>query len=329
MNKLFFVVPVYNVEEYLTRCISSLVSQTYKNIEIVLIDDGSKDKSGQICDEAEKNHGVITVIHRDNGGLSEARNTGIDYCLKKGDGEDWITFVDSDDFVREDFGTRMISLAEKFDAQLVQCGYEKGGGDNFTLFEKGEDFTVGKREALLGYTLKSQAWAKLYKLKMFEDIKFPSGVFNEDEFTTYKAVYKADLVAFTDERMYYYYQRETSIMDTIARKLRNNPRKNDFIAAYDERYAFFEACKEREQMLKTKEKLCNDIILRYAEQMSLKRDERDIDVVGEKYMKLYKDAYREMIRRKGIPLKRKVMFKVFLMLPISALWASKVTNLRK
>ena len=330
MNKIFFVVPVYKVEKYLGRCTESILAQTYENIEIVLVDDGSPDNCPKLCDEYADKYPNIKVIHKENGGLSDARNAGIMYVREVADDEDYITFVDSDDYIHADYARRMVSLCEENGCNLSQCSYEKGSSD---IFEKtNQDANVECKtaeEALLGYRIKSQVCAKVFKVKVFKDILFPVGVINEDEFTTYRAVYSAENMVFTDENLYYYFQHGTGIMAEVAKKLKNNARRYDFLKAYEERIKFFEEKKLPLQVMKTKEKICTDIILRYCEQMWLKKEERDTDCVNGTYMKLYRHNFKEMIKRKGMPLKRRLMFNAFYVIPMSGVIAGKILGMRK
>ena len=251
MNKVYFIIPVYNVEKYLRRCINSVLEQTCGENEIVLIDDGSPDSSPRICDEYAKKYANVKVIHKKNGGLSDARNAGLLYVRENADKEDFITFLDSDDFVHKDYVRKMLELCEKYGCDIVQCGYEKGSADFFEENSVTDSFFKSAEEALLGYSLKSQCCAKLYKLK------------TEDEFVTYRAVYNANSVAFTEDKLYYYYQHETSIMDNVAKKLKDNPHRYDYLKAYGERIRFFEEKNKPEQVKKTYEKICTDVILRY------------------------------------------------------------------
>ena len=155
------------------------------------------------------------------------------------------------------------------------------------------------------------------------------GVINEDEFTTYRAVYSAENMVFTDENLYYYFQHGTGIMAEVAKKLKNNARRYDFLKAYEERIKFFEEKKLPLQVMKTKEKICTDIILRYCEQMWLKKEDRDIDCINGTYMKLYRHNFKEMIKRKGMPLKRRLMFNFFYVMPISGVIAGRILGMRK
>ena len=208
MNQLISViVPVYNVEEFVKKCLDSLVRQSYKNLEIIVIDDGSTDGSGKICDEFAKKEKNIKVFHKKNGGLSDARNFGI----KKASGE-IIAFVDSDDFVDEEYIGVMYGKMTRKDVDVVVCGY------NFVKPKK--DVLSGKNAAIKLLTKHENidivAWNKLYRKSLFADneIWFPKGKKHEDTLTTYKVLSKARKVVYLDEILYFYNERPGSITKT-------------------------------------------------------------------------------------------------------------------
>ncbi len=330
MKKIYFIIPVYKVEEYLERCISSVLAQSYKNVEIVLVDDGSPDKCPEMCDKYAEKYSNIHAIHKPNGGLSDARNAGLEYIYENITNDDYITFLDSDDFVHPEFSEKMISLCEENECGMAQCGYEKGDADVFSESDgKSSVFVTDAESALLGYTLKSQCCAKIFKAECFSGLRFTKGVLNEDEFITYKAVFSAKKVVFTDANLYYYYQHGTSIMDEIAKKLKDNPHRYDYLTAYAERIKFFEERNLPLQVMKTHEKICTDIILRYCEQMHLDKNDRDTDCVNGEYVRMYKEHYKLMIKRSGMPPKRKLMYIAFNIFPYSAVMMSKIFTLRK
>lgn len=330
MDKIFFIIPVYRVEAYLKRCIESVLNQSYQHTEIILVDDGSPDNCPKICDEYAQKYENISVIHKPNGGLSDARNAGLSYMKERASAEDYIVLLDADDFVHERFCERMLALAKAYGCDMVQCDYEKGVGNTFgSNTARVKSFCVPSGEALLGYTLKTQCGPKLYKAKIFNDILFPVGMLNEDEFVTYRAVYSAKRIAFTNERLYYYFQHETSIMTTIAKRLKDSPHRYDFLKAYEARLGFFERENLPEQVQKTHEKVCTDIILRYCEQMYLPCKECDADCVNGRYMELYRKHFAGMIRRKKMPLKRRLMYISFYIFPYSAVLMGKIFTLRK
>ena len=330
MKKIFFVIPVYKVEKYLKRCVESVLMQTYPDFKIILVDDGSPDGCPGICDDFAEKYENISVIHKENGGLSDARNAGIRYVQEVADRDDYLTFLDSDDYVRSDFSKRMIELMEKNNCNMAQCDYEKGNKDGFSPCSYDTTlFVTDSEQALLGYRLKSQSCAKVYRLSTFDDVLFPVGMYNEDEFVTYRAVYQAKRIVFTDEKLYYYYQHGTSIMEEVAKKLKNNPHKYDYLKAYEERSRFFEEKNLPEQVMKTKEKICTDIILRYCEQMYLKKSDRDTECIDGTYMRIYRENYKLMIKRPAIPIKRKLMYQIFYRLPLVGVLMGKLFTLRK
>ena len=330
MKKIFFVIPVYKGEKYLKRCVESVLMQTYPDFKIILVDDGSPDGCPGICDDFAEKYENISVIHKENGGLSDARNAGIRYVQEVADRDDYLTFLDSDDYVRSDFSKRMIELMEKNNCNMAQCDYEKGNKDGFSPCSYDTTlFVTDSEQALLGYRLKSQSCAKVYRLSTFDDVLFPVGMYNEDEFVTYRAVYQAKRIVFTDEKLYYYYQHGTSIMEEVAKKLKNNPHKYDYLKAYEERSRFFEEKNLPEQVMKTKEKICTDIILRYCEQMYLKKSDRDTECIDGTYMRIYRENYKLMIKRPAIPIKRKLMYQIFYRLPLVGVLMGKLFTLRK
>lgn len=330
MNKLFFVVPVYKVEEYLKRCVDSILSQTYPYIEIVLVDDGSPDSCPQICDDYGNSHKNIKVIHKENGGLSDARNAGMRYVFDVADDDDYLTFVDSDDFIHPEYAKIIINYCEQNKSELVQCDYEKGDNDFFeTSNIKPNVECMSAEDALLGYRIKSQICAKVFKVRTIKDIFFPVGMINEDEFVNYRIVYNAGKMVFTNEKLYYYYNRDNGIMAGVAKKLKNNPHRYDYLKAYEERIRFFEEKNLPDQVLKTREKICTDIILRYIEQMKLEKEDRDTDCINGTYLKIYKENYKIMMKRKGMPLKRRLMYIGFYILPYSAIAMGKIFAFRK
>lgn len=204
------VLPVYNVENYLERCLESIGRQKYDNLDIVMVDDGSTDGSGSICDEFAKKDSRARVYHKKNGGLSDARNFGI----KKARGE-IIAFVDSDDYIDKHFVDKMYEAMEGKDADIVVCGYNDKVPKNARI--------SGKEAAIKlltqGENIDIVAWNKLYKKNLFldNDIRFPIGKIHEDTLTTYKVLSEADTVVYLAESLYEYVERENSI--TSAEKI--------------------------------------------------------------------------------------------------------------
>ncbi|KUJ49974.1 glycosyltransferase family 2 protein [Chryseobacterium sp. JAH] len=207
------IIPVYNVEQYLEKCLDSVINQDYPDLEIILVDDGSPDQCGEICERYAKKDSRIKVIHKKNGGLSDARNVAIDVAF----GE-YITFVDSDDYISEDYASTLYELIKKNDCKISASG--------FIRFEQDDVLKVGN-EVIKEYVFSSDnavkemfyqqkfdtsAWAKLYHRSLFSDgLRYPVGLLYEDLATTYKLIRKSDKVTFSTKETYCYLIRSNSI----------------------------------------------------------------------------------------------------------------------
>ncbi len=211
-EKVSVIVPVYNVEEYLPRCIDSVINQTYKNLEIILVDDGSPDNCPRMCETYAERDERIKVIHKENGGLASARNAGLKIAVGA-----YITFVDSDDYIKSDMLERMITLAEDKNADVVQIAFER---EKFGLVEsdvaENEIKTIVGDENIRLYALdrilRPEACGKLYRAELFKNIEFDSEIkYAEDvEFGLrfYKNV-KCSVVS--NEKMYFYSVNQNSL----------------------------------------------------------------------------------------------------------------------
>ena len=237
MNELIsIVVPVYNVEKYLKKCIDSIINQTYENLEIILVDDGSTDNSKKICDEYILKDNRIKVIHKENGGLSDARNVGVD----KAKGE-YIVFIDSDDWIDEKMIEILYYIIKKNNSDISICDYflayneeEQNQKEEIQFYQFNNIEALKKLYDENLNIIMTITCCKLFKKILFSDIKFPKGKIHEDEFTTYKLLYKSKKISYTNEKMYYYRQREDSITH------RKFSIKNlDAVDAFEERISFF------------------------------------------------------------------------------------------
>lgn len=208
------VVPIYKVEKYLSRCVDSILNQTYCNIEIILVDDGSPDQCGVICDKYQKRDKRIKVIHKKNGGLSDARNIGI----KIAQGE-YITCIDSDDFVSPFFLENLWTAIQKSKCEIATSWFiDYYEGDKIPEIQKLDikDIQVLDREKFYQRLLyqdgvEVSAWGKLYKANLFQGVEYPVGKLYEDIPTTYLLVEKTDKIAVIPNIDYFYFQRKTSI----------------------------------------------------------------------------------------------------------------------
>lgn len=219
------VVPVYNVEKYLCRCIDSIVYQTYKKLEIILVDDGSTDDSGNICDFYSKQDKRIKVIHKKNGGLSDARNTGI----KKAKGK-YITFIDSDDFINKHYISILYNNLIKYNADISCCNFKIFNNKlpRYDIIQRKEKLVnlFNSEDAINNMFYEKQinnsASCKIYKTSLFKNIFYPLDIYFEDMATTYRIFQKAKIITFIDDGLYYYYQRNDSILHQINMKKLND-----------------------------------------------------------------------------------------------------------
>lgn len=210
--KISVIIPVYNVENYLKRCLDSIINQTYKNLEIILINDGSTDSSGMICDEYKKNDRRIKVIHKKNEGQSKTRNRGIDIAT----GE-YISFIDSDDFIHKDFYKELMNLIKTNESTLAICGYQMFTKEEELKENKSAKKTkLSKSEALgclfdkQNYKIENYLCNKLYHRDLFTEIRMPINDIYEDISIMYKLFDKATNISFISKDMYYYFQRANS-----------------------------------------------------------------------------------------------------------------------
>lgn len=221
------IVPVYNVEKYLERCVKSIAAQTYKDLEILLIDDGSTDKSGKMCDDFQQTDSRIKAFHKQNGGLSDARNYGIEHSA----GE-FISFVDSDDYIDEKMLETLHRLITENDADLAVCSaMDVFEGKEVTQVKEIKVFNLNKVESYK-YMLRGDgipsACNKLYKRQTVGNVRFPVGKLYEDGFFTPQILKRVEKTAVTSKPMYYYFRRADSITTKPFRK-----GDLDVIEAYD------------------------------------------------------------------------------------------------
>lgn len=231
MDKVSIIVPVYNVESYLVKCIESILGQTYKNFEVIIVDDGSRDNSGLLGDQLSREDDRIHVIHKKNGGLSSARNEG----LKNARGK-WIMFVDSDDYLSIDCLNSLVFAAKDTESQISVCNMVR-------VFENAPDqpfyAPVNSQTVLDGIkrfrTLEQPSVCnKLFKADLLENIEFPEGKFYEDTYIYHQLCYKANKIVLTGKNGYYYLYRNNSIVGCPTL----TDRYFDFIEAVYERAIF-------------------------------------------------------------------------------------------
>ena len=311
------IVPVYNAEQYISRCISCILDQTYRNIELILVDDGSSDKSAQIIDEESGKDKRIVVIHKINGGASDARNMGLSMCRGS-----YICFVDADDIIDPEYVMTMLSIAKEYDCDIVQCDYKKVNNRDI-IFTRGDNkiSVVSSTDMLNRIYSESNVdtivlWNKLFKKSVIADIRFPVGIMFEDEVFCPRVIYNASRIAITNSTLYYYYHNNNSVMN-----MEYSKKKLDIFTALKLRMDFYCKCGLKDlyekDLYKYMNKLLQNIYLvkksQIADKSSIKRR-----LIGD-----YWGKYREALSVSW-PLKRKIALLVWGIFPGSYSFFRKV-----
>lgn len=301
------IIPVYKVEQYLRNCIDCVLAQTYSNWELILVDDGSPDKCGEICDEYAARDKRIQVIHKENGGQSSARNAGLDLPPS---GE-FVTFLDSDDFWHHEYLETLMDLQQKFHADLVQCGFVRGSESVFPKTKESVNIDVlDNHEIFLTEKSNVIMCGKLYRTSSFEGIRMPVGLYNEDDWTAWKLYYRAKTIVVTGQRLYYYTINPNSTMGLLGKKpdLR-------YVNAYNERIGFFVGTGEKDLEHCSRLQLCKSLLLIYRHSKLSKEERREV-----KYK--FDESWKEIKHSPHIGLFYKALFSAFHIMPMLT---SKIT----
>lgn len=304
------IVPIYKVEPYLKRCVESLRKQSYENIEIILVDDGSPDSCPVICDEYAKQDSRIRVIHQENGGLSAARNAGIEAAR----GE-YLSFVDSDDYVAEDFIESLYELLQESGAVIAQCRFAYVHGEELSS-EKNRNWTIYRGESLMEQLYAKEEWAtyfvvawnKLYRREVFQEIRYPVGRIHEDEATTYQLFHIGKRLAFLDRALYGYFVENTgSITATFSRK------RFDYLTAQEERIAFFQKSGYERLLSRAYKKLCDACITFYFRCDEQVEDAQHLQKELQKRLRLYEKRGKREIAK--LPMRTRLGYLIFFIDP--------------
>lgn len=296
------IVPVYKVEPYISTCVDSILSQKYTNWKLILVDDGSPDNCPSICDKYVKIDSRISVIHKENAGVSSARNVALDII----DG-DYVTFVDGDDYIHPNCLCDCIKHITNYDADLVQFGCVKGN-DNY-YYEKHsikESVCYLYDNRTIFETTRSNItlWGKIYKTSLWSDVRMPIGRLNEDDATTWKLYYRANKIVVIDSKFYYYRTNPDSIMAS----LRKCPNIEYPMAAYKERIEFFDRIEDRH--------LSNLSKWRYSKYLMWSMgDNRLSPDQRATLLTEFKEIYRDVLKCKSIPFLNKFLIHVTLFCP--------------
>ncbi len=251
LEMISVIVPVYRVEKYLDQCVASITKQSISNLEIILVDDGSPDQCGAMCDEWAIKDQRVKALHKKNGGLSDARNYGLKYACGS-----YIAFVDSDDIIAPKMLEKLLDVLNQSGADIAECNYSRFTGDvqclnvdsssSITIYSTQDALRQLLDESVFKYTV----WNKLYRRKIFSSLQFEVGKLHEDVFFTYQAFGICKSVAKIEESLYYYRQREGSIMGEAV-SLRNL----DTLEAREKQYFYVKdnfpdlACMAQSQVL--------------------------------------------------------------------------------
>ncbi len=233
MPNISVIVPVYKVEKYIHRCVDSILGQTYSDFELILVDDGSPDNCGAICDEYAAKDSRVVVIHQENGGLSAARNAGIEWAFTNSNSQ-WLTFIDSDDWVHLEYLSVLIHAAVSNGVLVSKCAYVPVSSEIVNTNILTNDIQVMQiSDAFLLKNSGVCAPAKLYSKSAFSEVRFPLGKLHEDLFTTYKVLFQFDTIAVVHAPLYYYWYNANGIT-----KSNWKPQRLDEFEAFEEILAF-------------------------------------------------------------------------------------------
>ena len=306
------IVPVYRVEEYLERCVKSILSQTYKNLEVILVDDGSPDQCPAICDACAEKDARVKVIHQENKGLSGARNAGIDAAS----GE-YLAFVDSDDYVSPHFIEELYQLLQDTGCAIGQCrfSYVKGDGpveegDSAFCIYRGESLMeqlYGPEEKATCFVV---AWNKLYRAELFKEtgIRYPEGRIHEDEATTYRLFHEAKKLAFLDRALYGYYTENGGSITSVF-----SAKRLQWLTAHEERIAFFKKNGYEKLLPAAYRKLCDACITFYFRCTEQVKDAEELKKELRKRLETYRANGAAWIA--ALPLKTRMGYELFSMSP--------------
>lgn len=304
------VVPVYRVEAYLKRCVDSLRSQTYANLEIILVDDGSPDGCPAICDSYAEQDGRIRVIHQKNAGLSGARNAGID--IAKGE---YLAFVDSDDYVSPDFIRSMYELLQETGCAIAQCRFAYVQGEPLKS-EPSSSVRIYRGESLMEQLYGPEeeatyfvvAWNKLYRRELFEQIRYPLGRIHEDEATTYRLFHAGKKLAFLDRALYGYYTENAGSITSVF-----SEKRLQWLDAHEERIIFLRENGYERLLPQAYRKLCDACITFYFRCTDEVEDAPRIRKALRERLKQYQGQGGKWIA--GLPLRTRLGYGLFHLSP--------------
>ena len=296
------IIPVYNKEKYIRETILSVINQSYSNLEIIIVNDGSTDTSKEICMEFQKKDDRIKLINTDNHGAGHARNIGIDIAKGK-----YISFIDADDYVDREYFNILYKMIIKYEADIAECKYirvkqnennaQNKKDDNIKLFNNIQKLEILYGEDVSEYVNSVIMCNKLFKRELFENIYYPENRVIDDEFVTYKLIYKSKKIVTTDRELYFYVQSVDSVM-------RNNFKEKrviDTIDVYDEVYKFSmdnNIQEIQEEVLIRYLKYCIELAHKTKLSKQIHKKDKVIKFIQDKFeekKKLYYDKYNNAV----------------------------------
>lgn len=290
MDLVSVIIPVYNVENFLDRCIASVTNQTFSNIEVILVDDGSTDGSAEICDRWAEKDPRVNVIHQTNGGVSAARNAGLQAVTGH-----WVLQVDSDDYIAPYAIELLVHSGENYAVDMVICDFIKGSEKRY-LFDTSPELipeledgvsTISKMYENDHNALRyGVPWCKLCKKALYDGIQYPDGKIFEDIYTTHKLLYRCNRIAVLDVPLFYYFQRADSIMNTSF-----SMKKLDYLQALVERVDFFAAHNLEELESIAYDELLHSLIWEYSRTRDMLNNKEGMKYVASLFRQVYKKGY--------------------------------------
>ena len=302
MNDLIsIIVPVYNAERYIGFCISSILKQTYENFELILINDGSQDRSLELCQDFSAKDGRIKVFSRENGGASAARNTGLENMRGR-----YVIFIDCDDYVSASYLENLYRAMQSGPYDIVQCNLKKTNTELTSVhvipFKLGDVKEITKIQALNKRKYKVSVWGKIYSAHIFDNFRFKEGIIYEDDASYYIFIDRAERIAVLNETLYYYFMSENSVM-------RNNKdnKSTAFIEIYEERIRYFKARNNQLLLDGTYARFCLVLMLTI---LSSEKDGKNRSDLA-RFSQLFKQFYPMAMRAQNIKITDKIMFICF------------------
>ncbi len=293
MPEISVIVPAYKVENYIQRCIDSVFSQTFVDFELILVDDGSPDKSGAICDEYAKKDSRVTVIHQKNQGLWGARNTGLDWMFDNSDSK-WVTFLDSDDWVHPRYLELLYRAVTENGVNISQCLSVRTSGNEILPELEEHIICIEAEDGYINHYT-SVAWGKLYRKDCFQSIRYPNLPISEDTAVWHKIIYKEEQIAIVNEVLYYYYVNPKSITNS-----RWDLQCTVSLDVYRECVEFFEKHKRWTKALLFQKKQYI-LHISYLNYMLLNADVEDAK--KKRYLRTLKKEMRSALRKYGRDVK--------------------------